>query len=399
MSVLWWKFPLPGLGTHLLRVTDIGTQTQEVLLDGTLLEAPPGTLTFTGPGASLLELQGAGDAWNLLVDGTTAERYIPQMTPAQAPEITWFKFSLPALGTHHVRVTNIGRAGQQILLDGAPLEAPEGTMQFTGPGGALLELQMKECVWVLLIDGDPVYQCNPNVGSQGESFLWNFATPIGTHYMFVTDVGTPGQQVFIDGNQVHGPPAQTDFTGPGGSFLQLQQSGESWLLSVDGVAVEPTTAENVAANSGVDMTWSFTTPHSGHAHQVRVLNIGRKGQQVFIDGTLIPGPDMQTAFTGPGGTLLELKMKEDLWRLFVDGTCIEESSTSPTIPAGAPAIEAQTDPARLPVSQDALPQGVSFDSSSGKYTASIRVHGKFRCLGEFATLEEAHDKYLEAKGT
>merc|ERR1712008_497568 len=49
------------------------------------------------------------------------------------------------MGTHHVRVTNIGRAGQQILLDGAPLEAPEGTMQFTGPGGALLELQMKEC--------------------------------------------------------------------------------------------------------------------------------------------------------------------------------------------------------------------------------------------------------------
>jgi len=399
MSVLWWKFPLPGLGTHLLRVTDVGTETQEVLLDGILLEAPPGTLIFTGPGACLLELQGAGDAWNLSVDGTTAERYIPQMTPMEAPQITWFKFLLPALGTHHVRVTNIGRPGQQILLDGAPLDAPEGTMQFTGPGGALLEIQKKDCVWVLSVDGDPVYQCNPNAGSQGESFLWNFATSIGTHYMFVTDVGTDGQQVFIDGNQVHGPPRQTGFTGPGGSFLQLQQSGELWLLSVDGVAVEPTTAEDIAANSGVDMTWSFVTPHSGHAHQVRVVNIGRKGQQVFIDGTLIPGPDMQTAFTGPGGTLLELKMRDDLWRLFVDGTCIEESSMSSTTPAAVPGTEVQTDAARSPVSHDALPQGVSFDSSSGKYAASIRMHGKFRCLGEFATLEEAHNKYLEAKNS
>jgi len=399
MSALWWKFPLPGLGTHLLRVTDVGTETQEVLLDGTLLEAPPGTLTFTGPGACLLELQSAGDAWNLSVDGTVAERYIPQMTPMEAPQITWFKFSLPALGTHHVRVTSIGLPGQQILLDGAPLDAPEGTMQFTGPGGVLLELQKKECVWVLLIDGDPVYQCNPNAGSQGESFLWEFTTPVGAHYMFVTDVGTEGQQVFIDGNQVHGPPGQTDFTGPGGSFLQLQRSGDSWLLSADGVAVEPTGADDIAADSGVDMNWTFFTPHSGIAHQVRAVNIGKKGQQVFIDGTLIPGPAMQTAFTGPEGTLLELKARNDLWRLFVDGTCIEEKSAPSTVPAAAPATEVQADAARSPVSPDALPQGVSFDSSSGKYAASIRVHGKFRCLGEFATLEEAHNKYLEAKNS
>jgi len=402
MSALWWKFPLPGLGTHLLRVTDAGTEAQQVFLDGTPLEAPPGTLTFTGPGACLLQLQSASDTWNLLVDGTEAERYVPQMMPMQAPAITWFKFSLPSLGTHHVRVTDIGCPEQQIFLDGAPLEAPEGTMQFTGPGGALLELQKKECVWVLMADGETVYQCNPNVGSQGESLVWNFTTPIGTHYMFITDVGTEGQQVFIDGNQLHGPPGQTDFTGPGGSFLQLQNSGGSWLLSVDGVATEPTTGEDIAGDAGVDMTWSFFAPQSGHPHQVRVVNIGRKGQQVYIDGSLIPGPDMQTAFTGPGGTLLELKKRDELWTLFVDGTSIEECNTASTIPAAPPAAppaaEVQAGTGRLPVSHDALPQGVSFDSSSGKYSASIRMHGKFRCLGEFATLEEAHNTYLEAKG-
>mmetsp|Transcript_128428 Transcript_128428/g.256526 ORF Transcript_128428/g.256526 Transcript_128428/m.256526 type:complete len:399 (-) Transcript_128428:86-1282(-) len=396
MSVLWWKFPLPGLGTHLLRVTDVGTGTQKVLLDGTPLEAPPGTLTFTGPGACFLELQGAGDAWSLLVDGTIADRYIPDMTPMEAPQITWFKFSLPALGTHHVRVTNIGRPGQQIFLDGAEMAAPEGTTQFTGPGGVLLELQKKDCVWVLLIDGEPVYQCNPKAGSQGESFIWNFATPAGTHYMFVTDVGTQGQQVFIDGNQVHGPPGQQDFTGPGGSFLQLQKIDDSWLLSVDGNVLEPAKPEEIAGDAGVDMTWSFVTPHSGHAHQVRVVNIGRKGQQVFIDGTFIPGPDLQTAFTGPGGTLLELKQRDGLWRLFIDGTCIEDGMQT-TVPAAAPSTELQTDVTRSPVSPDELPQGVSFDSSSGKYAASIRIQGKFRCLGQFATLEEAHRTYLEAK--
>merc|ERR1712032_102396 len=100
--------------------------------------------------------------------------------------------------------------------------------------------------------------------------------------------------------------------------------------------------------------------------------------------------------TGPGGSFLQLQKIDDSWLLFIDGTCIEDGMQT-TVPAAAPSTELQTDVTRSPVSPDELPQGVSFDSSSGKYAASIRIQGKFRCLGQFATLEEAHRTYLEAK--
>lgn len=47
---------------------------------------------------------------------------------------------------------------------------------------------------------------------------------------------------------------------------------------------------------------------------------------------------------------------------------------------------------------DALPQGVSFDSESGAYQATVRASktGRFVFLGGFSTPAEAHQKYLEA---
>jgi len=44
-----------------------------------------------------------------------------------------------------------------------------------------------------------------------------------------------------------------------------------------------------------------------------------------------------------------------------------------------------------------LPQGVSWDAEERAYKANIRTHGRFKCLGSFATPEEAHQRYLEAK--
>lgn len=404
-SPLWWKFSLPGLGAHLLRAKNVGMQGQEVLLDGIPLDAPEGTLTFTGPGACLLELQNVDGVWTLLVDGTAAEPHAPEAAAGEAPAVAWFKFSLPgAAGTHHVRVANIGSEGQQILLDGSPLEAPAGTMEFTGPKGTLLQLQKRDGFWVLMVDGTLVHRCNPHAGSQGSSFLWNFEVPgAGPHYLLVTDAGTAGQQVFLDSQLVPGPPGQTDFTGPGGTLLQLQRQGESYLLLVDGEPIEPTSGEDAAAAAESEASWCFVGPSTGAEHRMHVSNIGRKGQQVFIDGALVPGPDMQTAFTGPGGALLELKQRFSGWTLFVDGNAVGGSFAAPgpprhsvsTAPTGWPPPASAA--ARGPLAADALPQGVSYDSSSGKYSANIRVQSRFKCLGEFPTPEEAHARYLEAK--
>jgi len=405
-QVLWWKFPLPGLGVHMLRVRNVGLADQEVLLDGTPMDAPPGTATFTGPGASLLELQQRIDGtWLLLVDGKAVEPYSPDPTPLEMLPVVWWKFSThDSAGTHHLRVTNIGSPWQEILLDGTPLEAPEGTTTFTGPGGALLELQKRDGIWVLLVDGTVHQQCNPYADGDEQAAVWNFSLPgTGQHQLCVANLGTQRQEVLLDGRQIAAPPGQMSFTGPGGSLLELQNTGGAWTLFVDGSGVEqarssPSGESPAAASEG---SWVFFGMTTGIAHQMKVTDIGRRGQQVYVDGNLIPGPDGQTAFTGPGGVLLELKqLTVDDWALFVDGKSVEDHNTGvmSTSEAAAGGAEDSSRDVRLPVSSGTeLPQGVSFDSSSGKYTSNIRVKGKFKCLGEFSTPEEAHTRYLEAK--
>mmetsp|Transcript_73061 Transcript_73061/g.225922 ORF Transcript_73061/g.225922 Transcript_73061/m.225922 type:complete len:405 (+) Transcript_73061:59-1273(+) len=393
--VYWWKFPLPGKGTHLLRVRNIGTGSQEVLLDGTLLEAPPGTMQFTGPAASLLELQQAGGSWALVVDGFLAEAYNPDPSMAEALPALWWKFSMTGLGTHHVRVRNIGVPGQEILLDGTPLDAPEGTMAFTGPGGSLLQLQKYEGVWVLTVDGAVIHQCAQQTEDGGASFVWNFTLPsTGRHHqVYAMNVGTPAQEVAIDGMKVAAPPGQASFTGPGGSLLEMQKSGDSWVLLVDGQLCQASTVEAENAGPALEASWTFFGPTTGLAHQLKAVNIGRKGQQVYIDGTLLSGPDGQTAFTGPGGVLLELKKASAEWELMVDGLRLEDHNNKVTM-SGAVAATG----ARAPVSSGvALPQGVSYDAATGKYMANLRVKGKFKFLGEFDTPDQAHARYLEEK--
>jgi len=62
----------------------------------------------------------------------------------------------------------------------------------------------------------------------------------------------------------------------------------------------------------------------------------------------------------------------------------------------------QTDPVesnmhRSPLTNESLPQGVSYDPGNGTFQAIMNVHGKFVLLGEFASSDEAYQRYLEAK--
>lgn len=402
MASSWWKFSLGGAGTHLFRVKNIGTAEQEVFLDGSPLQAPPDTTTFTGPGACLLELQCTDAGWILAVDGVAAESYNPDTGPLASPAVAWFKFTLEGMGTHHVRVTNIGTGEQIVFLDGAPIDAPPGTMMFTGPGGSLLELQLKENVWVLVADGKVTHQSSPHADPNDPLHVWAFSDPAtGAHEVRATRLGEAGQEIHLDGVAILAPPGTTLFTGPGGALLDLQQGPDgSWALLVDGQAVQEASA-HAGASEG---SWTFLAHTTGTAHSLRVLNIGRKGQEVYLDGALVPAPDGTTMFTGPGGTLLELRSQGHAWALFVDGLGVSDyNARSSTLPAtsshGGGAGAGSALPAvRTAVDTSAsLPQGVSFDAETGVYKANIKVQGRFKFLGDFATPAEAHERYLAAK--
>jgi len=394
---VWFKFAA-GTGSHLLRVKNPGTEAQEVMLDGAILEAPPGTTTFTGPAATLLELQYLGEGqWTLLVDGREAELYKPEATDQSSQQICWWRFGISGTGTHHVRAADIGTSGQQVWIDGAPLDAPPGTMSFTGPGACLLELMQREDgQWMLLCDGYPLQQHNPANDSGEPSLCWQFALSTGHHLLAVRQVGKRGQQFYLDGADLQVPEGCFEFTGPGGVLLQLVKLDDgAWHLLAEGSDLGAGLASMEAADAPLQASFSFVLPATGSTHTVQAYNVGRQGQTIYLDGSNIEAPDGCTSFTGPAGSLLELKLQEGRWQLFVDNQSIAALSNRASLVPGPLSLLGQD---RAPVSSEvALPQGVSFDAEQQRYTATIRVAGRFRNLGLFHSPDEAHQRYLEAK--
>jgi len=393
MDALWWKFDIPGQGTHQVRVKDIGSPGQQVSIDGSPVAGPPDQLIFTGPAASLLEFQQrANGCWVLFVDGVVVESYNPHDAHA-----TLWKFTVPGIGTHQLRIKNIGEANQEVSIDGSPVEAPPGTTTFTGPGACLLQIFYGAAGWTLTVDG--VY-CPQNVSSSIPSSAKSFEYVLpnsGTHSVSVANAGMPGQQVFIDGVPAAAPEGTMTFTGPEGVLLQLQQNGESCSLFVDGVMVEETGVAGIAPREAL---WNFAMLDPSktfqNMHQMRVSNIGMAGQAVFLDGNFVPAPDGTTMFTGPVGCLLEIKMQVGSWVLQIDGVDLATHNAT-VMRSGAPSSAPGVREAVAPVVMTSLPQGVSLDACTGRYTANIKVHGRFMGLGEFAPPEEASQRYQDEK--
>lgn len=411
----WWRFSVPGAGTHHVRVKNPGTPERQLFVDGAPIPAAADTTVFTGPSGTLLELKNhISNVWELYVDGEQAEVYIPG--DAVSPSVHWWKFSPPTImGVHKLRVTNIGTDMQEVVLDGIPLDAPPSTMDFTGPGGVLLQLQrgLGGCGWQLKMDGHTVSPYDPKVESAAPPLTWRFpvAATGQVHEFRVLHIGQSSQEFILDGATVMAPEGCLSLTGPGGTLLVLQDRGEgSWMLLVDGQAVEPALPGELASVGAAPpperTTWVFIMPDMS-AHEMQVNFIGGSAQEVYIDGAFVEAPAGTVMFTGPAGVLLELRTVDGSWQLYVDGLLCEQfsarSSTAAAVAnhggVSSPAIadDGRGGNRQVVSSESGLPQGVSFDSESRAYQANLRVRGKFMFLGEFATVEEAHAKYLEAK--
>lgn len=324
-------------------------------------------------------------------------------------QVRYWRFQ-SSLRTHVVRVKNVGQLDQELQLDGNVIEAPPETFALTGPEGSLLELRMVRrsdatVDWGLLVNGVEAESYNPFSPTAEPSrsvHWWKFLFGGHGHHVRVKNIGTAGQEVYLDGAMLEAPEGTTQFTGPAASLLEFRYDGDDWTLRLDGHIV-PQFKENEADHSpaacsdgmaGVSaVSWNFIIPSTGSAHTLQVSNMGRAGQRVHLDGVELRGPDGQTTFTGPGGSLLEVKLVQGMWALFIDGRAAEAARSSSVVDN----VIAQACVRTAVTPQDILPQGVSLDSESGLYKANIRIAGKFKCLGEFPTIDEAHAKYLQAK--
>lgn len=233
-STGWWGFQVAG-ANHQFKAVRLGEAGQEAYLDGSLIPAPPGTTTFTGPAGVLLELQQRDGAWHFLADGAPAASFDSATPP---PPVAAWRFTV-AGEQHQVKVINIGAPGQTLYLDANPIPAPDGTTTFTGPGGALLELQSASGLWKLMVDGQAADKFNPYLEHVTNVFSRTFVVQGATHNVRAVNLGHGGQEVFLDDTPIPAPEGQVSFTGPAGVLLELKVLDGDWALAVDGKVVLP----------------------------------------------------------------------------------------------------------------------------------------------------------------
>jgi hypothetical protein len=290
--------------------------------------------------------------------------------------------------------------------------------------------------------------------------IWNFLLPeTGGHELRVESIGNNAQNVYIDGTLLEAPPGTTMFTGPSGSLLELRFHNHNWDLFVNGLQVEEYSAGKRRSqddtlrdlrsrpDGSYTIATAFTSEHLvGTMNKVRKFRFLAMGQvheieiahmdwvwQILHNGRIIDRrthavseDSCQCEFKIEAGSMPTLNAQvcmswdnlKTLWyyTLLVDNlnvppcwSKIKGDLDSPLLEVVslAPAYSTDLQPTRdsvAPLPMDSpvvppadLPQGVSFDSANGSYQANIRVNNKFLFLGEFATVDEAEQRYLQEK--
>jgi hypothetical protein len=286
--------------------------------------------------------------------------------------------------------------------------------------------------------------------------VWNFVLPdSGNHVFRVEGLGAGLRRAFLDDQEVEVRPGQETFAGPGGALLRIKECGAptqtprsidkeaKWVLLVNERQVEEVDPSGHGLRDLRSMPEGSYTIATGFDAEGVLQNACRKYKfyvdgaphevavahrecvwQVSLDGKLV---DQQSHSLNDNSGTVELPsikgrlsvtwvLKELKWSycLTVAGVLVPASWTKakgdtvgvvpPQISSGAPVSHA-ADPvpvansADAEVVHDSLPQGVSYDKETKTFQANIKDDKtkRYICLGEFASADAAHQKYLEAR--
>jgi hypothetical protein len=292
-----------------------------------------------------------------------------------------WNFMLPESGNHTFRVEGLDKGLRRAFLDDQELEVRPGQETFAGPGGALLRIKGcgastqtprapdKEAKWVLLVNERQVEEVDPS----GNGLRDLRSMPEGS-YTIATgfDAADTLQNAcrkyqFLVDDVLH--------------EVAVSHRECVWQVSLDGKLIDQQ-SHSLGDNSGIV---DLKVPAANDTH--------------------IPGKLSVT------WVLMELKWS---YCLSVAGVLVPASWTKakgntvgvvpPQISSGAPASNAVEAAAPAANSADAdvapgsLPQGVSYDNETKTFQANIKDDKtkRYVCLGEFASADAAHQKYLEA---
>jgi hypothetical protein len=293
-----------------------------------------------------------------------------------------WNFVLPESGEHMFRVENIGSERQRVFVDGTEVESRPGQESFSGPGGSLLRVKQcadqgktprsidKEAKWTLLVNERQVEEADPSGNG-------------------LRDLRSMGEGSYT---------IATGFDAEG----VVQNACRKYKFIVDSVPHEVTVAHR-------ECVWQVSLDGKLVEQQCHTLNDS--------SGTVdlnVPGANGGTV---PGRLMVTWELKGLKWSycLVVGGMNVPASWTKAKGPtagvvppemcsfaaADAAAVEAQPVAASGSsdiVAPESLPQGVSYDQETKTFQANIKdaKSKRYICLGEFASADAAHEKYLEA---
>lgn len=295
-----------------------------------------------------------------------------------------WNFVLPESGEHSFRIEHIGSTAQRAFLDGKEIESRAGQESFAGPDACLLRIKKSadpcktprsvdaEANWILLVNERQVEEINPSgnglrdLRSMGEG---SYTIAIGFDAEGVVQNACRKYSFVVD-------------TEPHEVTVAHRES--VWQVSLDGKLVDQEshslnenhgTAEFIvmAANgtqilAKLDMTWVLTELKWSYRLEVGGVPVPASWTKAKGAAVAVRPP---TIFSGAHGT--------------------------PAIahPQDAAVSDASTQDV---VALESLPQGVSYDKETKSFQANIKdaKSKRYVFLGEFASVEAAHQKYLEA---
>eukprot|EP00746_Dinoflagellata_sp_MGD_P118281 gnl/MRDRNA2_/MRDRNA2_54419_c0_seq1.p1 gnl/MRDRNA2_/MRDRNA2_54419_c0~~gnl/MRDRNA2_/MRDRNA2_54419_c0_seq1.p1 ORF type:complete len:319 (-),score=66.79 gnl/MRDRNA2_/MRDRNA2_54419_c0_seq1:121-1077(-) len=298
-----------------------------------------------------------------------------------------WNFVLPETGEHSFRIENIGTCAQRVFLDGQEMESRPGQETFAGPDGALLRIKQcadpcktprsvsKEAKWTLLVNERLVEEVNPRGGSlrdlrsMGEG---SYTIAIGFDAEGVVQNACRKYKFFVDDEPHEVTVAHRECVWQVALDGQLMDQESHSLNDNYGTAEFRVINSNGAqVHARLEMTWVLMELKWAYRLAVGGVNVPVAWTKAKGDAVGATPPKI---FATTPGTQAPVN---------------EEPQSNGCAPASDPTQD---------VAPDSLPQGVSYDRETKSFQANIKdVKSKrYVFLGEFASVDAAHQKYLEA---
>jgi hypothetical protein len=294
-----------------------------------------------------------------------------------------WNFVLPESGEHCFRIEGLANGGsgdRRAFLDNQEMEVGPGQETFAGPEGALLRIKEctdpsktpvdKEAKWVLLVNERQVEEADASGNG-----LRDLRSMAEGSYTIAT--GFDAEGVFQNACRkykflVDGEPHE----------VTVAHRECVWQVSLDGKLIDQQSHSLGDNNGNVEM--NVPTANGSHVpgrlSVTWVLKELKWSYCLCVGG--VPVPASWTKAKGPAPHVVPPAISS--------GASVSDTADAQVTP-GTGSGDADVVP-------ESLPQGVSYDRETKTFQANIKdaKTKRYICLGEFASADTAHQKYLEA---